>query len=458
MSPGVYTQFRDLGLPKRPVIVRPPVNEDSGPPPPPPAPPIVQDGLLFYLDAGNASSYPGSGTTMTDLSGNGYNGILTNGPTYDSGNGGTIVLDGSNDYINVTGLDLRRNFSLEIWVKFDIAARTNGLFFQGINDTNQSINVRQETTTTEFSMYNNDYGVSFTATSDVWYHYVVTYNHSSPYTKKIYRNGVLIGASGTQGQYAGTGNLLIGSTMDGNMAIVRAYSKILSTSEIEQNFNAQKSRFGYGEPQPLISLDAGNISSYPGSGTTWFNLAGNSAYDATLNNGITYDSGNGGSFLFDGNDDFVSLIAPSIGSTSFTWNFWVKVNNLSTQSLLFSGNGSNASHYGVIGLNPDSLGLTYYAFGYQITDGVAFGTDWTYISLVATVASMRLYRNGVQAGGTYNVGFYNIVSTTPYIGRNHSYPPENMKGYVSTVTFYNQALTDGQILQDFNSTKARYGY
>ena len=61
--------------------------------------PIVTDGLVFYVDAGNSNSYPGSGTTWTDLAGS-NDGTLTNGPTFDSGNGGSIVFDGTDDYVN----------------------------------------------------------------------------------------------------------------------------------------------------------------------------------------------------------------------------------------------------------------------------------------------------------------------------------------------------------------------
>ena len=58
---------------------------------------IVRSGLVLHLDAARPASYPGSGTTWTDLSGQGNNGTLTNGPTYSSANGGSIVLDGTND-------------------------------------------------------------------------------------------------------------------------------------------------------------------------------------------------------------------------------------------------------------------------------------------------------------------------------------------------------------------------
>ena len=60
-------------------------------------PNIIEDGLVFAVDAANKKSYPGSGTTWADLAGS-NNGTLINGPTFDSGNGGSIVFDGTNDY------------------------------------------------------------------------------------------------------------------------------------------------------------------------------------------------------------------------------------------------------------------------------------------------------------------------------------------------------------------------
>ncbi len=76
---------------------------------------IVQSGLVLNLDAGNTNSYPGSGTAWTDLSGNGNNGTLTNGPTYSSDDGGAIVFDGTNDYATIDPQN----------------STTNGLYFGG---------------------------------------------------------------------------------------------------------------------------------------------------------------------------------------------------------------------------------------------------------------------------------------------------------------------------------------
>ena len=93
------------------------------------SPRIVTDGLVLYLDAANTKSYPGSGTTWTDISGKSNNGTLTNGPTFDSGNKGTIVFDGSNDYVSETsGLSdslLQGDWSISFWANFDVVNTGN---------------------------------------------------------------------------------------------------------------------------------------------------------------------------------------------------------------------------------------------------------------------------------------------------------------------------------------------
>jgi len=68
------------------------------------SPRIVTDGLVLCLDAANKRSYPGTGTTWTDKVG-GNDGTLTNGPTFDSDNGGSIEFDGTDDSIELSGLD-----------------------------------------------------------------------------------------------------------------------------------------------------------------------------------------------------------------------------------------------------------------------------------------------------------------------------------------------------------------
>ena len=107
-------------------------------------PRIVTDGLVLALDAGNPKSYPGSGTTWTDLSGNGNNGTLTNGPTYSSANGGSIVFDGVDDYAEIT--DSSNNFdlggidaTLEFWIYIPSTSGADVIIGKGGNTTNWNL-------------------------------------------------------------------------------------------------------------------------------------------------------------------------------------------------------------------------------------------------------------------------------------------------------------------------------
>ena len=210
----------------------------------------------------------------------------------------------------------------------------------------------------------------------------------------------------------------------------------------------------------VLCLDAASRESYPGSGTVWRDLARSN--NGTLINGPTFSSANGGSIVFDGTDDYVTLsntqIAPGTGA--FTWNFWVKLNDLDNLSILFSGTGSN-TEYGVIFLVPTGEGLGYYANGYRIQDdNTLFGLNWLYVSFVGSGGAdgsrnLKLYRNTIQAGSTYTNN-YNFTSTTPIIGANHDSFSELMRGNISNVSYYNRALTPTEIQQNYNATKGRY--
>jgi hypothetical protein len=214
----------------------------------------------------------------------------------------------------------------------------------------------------------------------------------------------------------------------------------------------------------VLALDAANTRSYPGSGTTWTDLSGR-GNNGTLINGPTYNSANGGSIVFDGTDDYVTLSSSQIapGTGAFTWNFWAKSTRTQQDySILFSGNGSN-SDYGVIGLDKRvGNGLAYYANGFRIQDAdITFFGNWIYVSFIGNGGStgsrtLRLYKNGVQAGSTYTFD-YNFTSTTPYIGANHSSLSECMGGNISSVSYYNRALSAAEIQQNFNALRGRFG-
>lgn len=174
---------------------------------------------------------------------------------WSSSNGGSLTFNGLNDHINCGSLNLQQNFTLEIWAKM-----TNdtsfGIFGQGPAAVNQGLHILYESSSRGmiFGMYgnDNDYGNNYRPSTNIWYHWVYTYNHST-FAKQFYANSVLqTPAASVQNQYTGSGQFNIGSiysipvyaSATGNIAVARVYNKVLSQEEITQNFNAQRSRFG----------------------------------------------------------------------------------------------------------------------------------------------------------------------------------------------------------------------
>jgi hypothetical protein len=220
--------------------------------------PIVTSGLIMNLDAGSTASYPGSGNIWYDLSGNGYNGTLTNGPAYNSSNGGSIVLDGTNDYINGASISsqLTGDITVEVWVKISTSPsdwvrvigtganpsgnRTFGLWFA----TNRTV---------LWQRYISSSGSVGIQPSDVlvtgnWYNIAATTSGNS---HAVYINGVSVGTSTANGPWgASNESITLGSAVGihaylaGNMAVSRIYNRGLSSNEVQQNYNAIKSRFG----------------------------------------------------------------------------------------------------------------------------------------------------------------------------------------------------------------------
>lgn len=232
---------------------------------------IVSSGLILNLDAGNAASYPGTGTTWTDLSGNGNHATLYNGAAYSSTNGGTLTFDGINDYIRMPFETILNNCSIEIWFRntstniyqyllslSNLNNSTNALYFD-MNDPEvaayRTMWVYWNSNGGLLSAIPRTSGTNGDWTDSTWRHYVFTRSTTvSPYTSH-YMNGSLVSnvnRSSTQttnfgngaGYYLTIGGVTNGS-WGGNVAIVRIYNKVLTSSEIKQNFDASKSRYGY---------------------------------------------------------------------------------------------------------------------------------------------------------------------------------------------------------------------
>jgi len=220
-------------------------------------PNIIEDGLVLYLDAGNRKSYPGSGTTWFDKSGRGNNGTLINGPTFNTGELGSVVFDGVNDFVKPNSSSILEftDFTLSSWIKLS-SLNLNQFIIDTSTNNNFGLGYSYRITTSNrvrFWAYNADNFLDSTATvsSNIWCNVVSTYNNT-PKLQTIYING-LFDISNTHSNsfvISNTANLRIGSSqilggyITGDIALIQMYNRALSAQEILQNYNATKGRFG----------------------------------------------------------------------------------------------------------------------------------------------------------------------------------------------------------------------
>jgi len=247
-------------------------------------PNIVDSGLILYLDASNKQSYSGTGTSWNDLTINGNNGTLTNGPTFSNDNNGSITFDATDDTITtpipVITLSALSSFTMDCWIKiasYPTAAAPNaynkvirnGVIMGATYYSGVAIYWTGNATGTGFDVYGYIRGadsyrntVVYSITTLNKYFNLTLVNSRSDTTLKLYVNGALYSsvAGPTQeynsGLYPSAGNIGFNKPqVDGGGENVYSYlaftlgnAKIhniaLSAQEVLQNYNATKSRFG----------------------------------------------------------------------------------------------------------------------------------------------------------------------------------------------------------------------
>jgi hypothetical protein len=214
---------------------------------------VVTSGLVLNLDAGNVTSYSGSGTAWNDLSGNGRNGTLTNGPTYSSANGGSIVFDGTNDFVQVSGSLTVTAATFVAWI------RRNGnqgqydgiLFSRATNTTGMNFQVSNQLGYT-WNDAGNTYGwqSGLVVPNLTWCMIAVSVTNTAA-TAYLCQSSGITTATNTVSHGSSLLNDIklaqddAGSRFyNGNIAIAQLYNIALSAEQISTNFAADRGRFG----------------------------------------------------------------------------------------------------------------------------------------------------------------------------------------------------------------------
>jgi hypothetical protein len=426
--------------------------------------------------------------SIVDLSGFDDNGLLGDGttanmPAFDYYNKGSLKFDGSNDYINIGNPSSvnfgNGDFTIEMWMTRNTNATTNlRVLGKGAeSDVAGSAG---------YAFFGSDGGINFgvnpgaartiisaaTYSLGEWFHVVGVVQRGS--TMRTYKNGVLVSsAAAPTGSVSNASiNLNIGRSTEsaslywpGNIAIVRMYNKALSVNEVLQNYEAQKTRFiNYIATNGLVlNLDAGNIYSYAGAGTVWYDVSGNS-YNGTLIGSPSYTSTNNGGIIFDSNAKYGTLPTSGLafGTGQFAIEAWVFSTAAVTNNVIYASQSSNVA--GFIAL--------YYpnGSGFALTDFNAVGVRTTTTHQTAVSQNTWYHVVGIRnASNQYIVYVNGVVSTTnatssatlsasaPQIASNPATTGERFTGTMGSLRLYNTSLSAAQVLQNYNATKGRFG-
>jgi hypothetical protein len=446
---------------------------------------IVTSGMVLNLDAGFVSSYPTSATTWYDLSYSGNNGTLTNGPTFSSLSGGSIVFDGVDDYVNCgNNNSLKITGPITINTIFKVNSFTND--YQAIVSMgDDSYRFQRNAATNKLAFGSRNIGLTdLISTTNIsgntWYITSAVYNGS---TMQIYINGVLDAIGNASGSLpASSYNLLVGGNAqfparawDGYISNVQIYNRGLSPFEVYQNYNSMKGRFGIPDIVTsglTLNLDAGNPYSYnplnTGS-TNWTDISGY-GNNGVLTNGAFYS---GGTMVFDGVNDYSLTTNPSIlQSQNLTLSVWIKPNT-ATNVITGIVDYDHAQSQGWVLQSEDATTNRNYYFAYfdgvtfQPSTGISVGKgikitnfEWQNLVFVKSGTSITGYFNGSQiyqstAGSgnisyqpNKNLGIANVISIN---GRQY-------RGSISNVQVYNRPISPFEVYQNFNSLKNRYGF
>ncbi len=418
---------------------------------------LVTSGLTIQLDAYNVASYPGTGTSITDITG-GYTHTLTGGASYLSLYGiKTFDCTTSTKYIVVSGTGPTlptTGYTYVCWGRMIISSASWRTLLRADPDDHQLL---VQIGTDNLGFYDNagagafrDSGYDVTAIEDTWVQFTVVGDSSS---SVFYINGTPVGTSvgGAGGnKHSWWGG--ISTQPFGYVANLFYYNRKLSGLEVLQNYLYLSPRFpNIVSTGLLVNVQAGNASSYPGSGTTWTNLIDSTAY--TITSG-TYNSSNGGSIVFNGTSTVVPIGTPLSAGTDYTMEAWVYASSTATDHNIIS----SASNVFWV-----SSGVLYGGLvgAFSLVSSAGFPTNvWKHVALTFSDSTntMTLYINGSQVNQNTNVTQSFTGGETLRIGSHVSggSPVSFWNGRIAQARVYNTALTAANILTNFNATKGGY--
>lgn len=456
-------------------------------------PPIITSGVSLNLDASFVSSYPKTGTTWNDLSGNDYSGATTNvGISYDSRIPGALTLS-NGGYIEEIGTTSSFSF-IQNTAVFTISALVRltdlsvsrslmSTFRNGPGERGFSLGYIASGNALEFQMTNgssylfNNLAADFFV-DDSWVFVTIVGNGSSI---SYYKNGNIVTVSESLGTLS-TGNsarvLSVGKSEAitnnwiGDISQTLIYNRALSSSEVLQNYNAILQKF-IRRDNLKLSLDAQNTNLYAISTTTAYDVSGRD-YNGTLTNGVQYVANGDGSWSFDQVDDSIANVG-DVSSFSFIQNTgiftvcaWVRLTQFTTTQSAIMGNNRNiTTEKGFLiakGTSANAIRVvltngsgTNSLFTQQINN-YFLNDNWVFVTIVGDGTKVIFYRNGSLFQNGNNLGTLSEGDSTRTlsVGRVNG-STLWWSGNISQTSIYDINLSSTEISTIYNATKTRYG-
>jgi hypothetical protein len=446
----------------------------------------VTERRLVHTYLGQKWGISNTDRSIVDLSNNNNHGLFGNAtvanmPDYDFYNKGALTFNGTSDYVNLGNASSIRmgtsNFTISTWVKIltqtgtptfkliitskNAAAAAAGYGFAWNNSVNKFLwSTANGSSSSEIFTTN-----TWSSLEGVWANIVMVRQNGATNNGHFYINGVYesLASAATVLNVDTATNMTIANTADLNSSYwfkglygpVHIYNKALSAAEVLQNYEAQKSKFANTIVQQglVLNLDADNIYSYAGAGTTWYDVSGN-GYQATMSNltsanWVSYN----GVRTFETNDtnDQGFRITSFPFPASRTYEIWInsKSFSLGWQTWFDDGGGERI-------LFGTSTNTVHVYPDLNFTANLTVGTWYQLVYTLANGAGSACiaYVNGVSIGsGTYNSTI--ATSGTLYILGDSG--GEITSCYCALARIYNRALSASEVLQNYNATKGRFG-
>ena len=411
-------------------------------------------------------------TTWYDLSGNGNNATLVNGVTFNS-DSKSLVFDGSDDYgaVNSVTSDLASSdFTFEALIKGGTQDHKSIFSLNNSGGGNRTLWMVRNA---GMGLYDGGtwYIGSIDVDNDEWHHVVATYNKTTK-ALKTYTDGVKDLDTTTNNTITILSNDQASIAMEydgatptdlfnGDIAKVRAYDKVLSETEVLQNY--------YGGSIVTNNLqlfvDAGNLVSYENGSTTTYDIVsgdegdgyGSSDSNGTLTNGVLFDEMNGGTWDFDGTDDYITF-----GSSAFQYQYddafslevWINPDAVSGFKHLI---GITYASYR-LALSGNKISFRLDSNNLTTNSGNVVAGEWTHIVATWDPSSLtaKVYQDGELAQSvTDETVNWTSQGTNFQIGNS---PGESyyFNGKIAMGKVYNKTLTSDEVQQNYIAHKARF--